>query len=73
MLTPEPYVANLTSFWYTQRASTLVLLCQACKIIQLRCRLHEVVLTLLLCVCVGGGGGQGGNKGPDQWSNSGYV
>jgi hypothetical protein len=57
MLTPEPYVANLTSFWYTQRASTLVLLCQACKIIQLRCRLHEVVLTLLLCVCVWGGGG----------------
>jgi hypothetical protein len=31
MPAPEPFVADLTSFWYTQRASTLVLLCQACQ------------------------------------------
>jgi len=47
---PEPSAANWTSFLYTQRASTLVLEYQAYKTrIQLRYRIHEVVLTFLLC------------------------
>ena len=64
---PEPSAANWTSFLYTQRASTLVLQYQAYKTrIQLRYRIHEVVLTFLLC-------GNHSKKDPDKGSNSEYA